>query len=82
MPSCACPNLASGAGNSPTVPHARLDALLATVDPVKFARAPISAADARAVGEEAHAFVRTEHDEALSRAAAAAEAVTRTEAAA
>jgi hypothetical protein len=67
---------------SATVPYARLDALLAIVDPVKFARAPISAADARAVGEEAHAIVRTEHDQALARAAAAAEAVTRGKAAA
>jgi len=59
-----------------TVPYTRLEAVLAIVDPVKFARAPISAADARAVGEEAHAIVRTEHEHELARVAAAARAVT------
>ena len=67
---------------APTVPYVRLDALLAIVDPVKFARAPLTAADARAVGEEAHAIVRTEHTHAEARAAAAASAAARGEAAA
>jgi hypothetical protein len=64
--------LLSAVRGSSTVPYSRLDALLATVDPVKFARAPISATDARAVGEEAQAIVRTEHAQAQARAAAAA----------
>jgi hypothetical protein len=66
---------------SGTVPYTRLDALLNTVDPVKFARAPITPADARAAGEEAQAIVRTEHAQAQARAAAAAANAARTEAA-
>ena len=70
--------LAAVRGSS-TVPQGRLEALLGVVDPVKFARAPISTAESRAVGEEAHAIVRTEHEAAAARAAADA---ARTEAAA
>jgi hypothetical protein len=68
--------------NAATVPYTRLDALLNIVDPIKFARAPITGADARAVGEEAQAIVRAEHAQAEARAAAAATTAGRSEAAA
>jgi hypothetical protein len=68
--------------NSATVPYTRLEALLGTVDPIKFARAPITAADARAVGEEAQAIVRSEHTQAQARAAADAATAAREKAAA
>ena len=55
----------------PTVTHDRLAELLATVDAVKFAAAPIAAGDARAVGDEARALVRDEHARAQAIAAAA-----------
>jgi hypothetical protein len=55
----------------PTVPHDRLERLLATVDGVKFARAPIAAETARTVGAEARAIVREEHDRAAAIEAAA-----------
>jgi hypothetical protein len=57
---------------SATVPHGRLEALLGVVDPVKFARAPISAAESRTIGDEAQSIVRTEHETAAARAAAEA----------
>jgi hypothetical protein len=55
----------------PTVPHDRLERLLATVDGVKFARAPIAAETARTVGMEARAIVREEHERAAAIEAAA-----------
>lgn len=56
---------------APTVPYERLQALLETVDPVKFAAAPVSAERARAVGDEARAIVREENASRLALAAAA-----------
>jgi hypothetical protein len=61
----------------PTVPHDRLGRLLAGVDPIKFAAAPVSAADARTLGAEARAIVRAEHEQAQAVAAAAAATATR-----
>ena len=57
---------------APTVPHDRLARLFAAVDPIKFAAAPVSAADARQLGAEARGIVRAEHEQALKVAAAAA----------
>lgn len=56
----------------PTLPHERLERLLAPVDRIKFAAAPVAGADARALGAEARAVVRTEHEQAEKVAAAAA----------
>ena len=56
----------------PTVPHHRLQRLLAAVDPVKFAAAPISANEARTLGADARAVVRAEHEQAQKVAAAEA----------
>lgn len=56
---------------APTVSHDRLGRVLGIADQVKFARAPISAEDARAVGAEARALVREEHERARAIAAAA-----------
>jgi hypothetical protein len=56
----------------PTVPHDRLGRLFAAVDPIKFAAAPVSPADARQLGAEARGIVRAEHEQALKVAAAAA----------
>jgi hypothetical protein len=50
----------------PTVPLERLHRLLDAVDPVKFAAAPIAAARAREIGEEAKAIVREEHARATA----------------
>ena len=50
----------------PTVPLERLHRLLDAVDPVKFAAAPIVAARARELGEEAKAIVREEHARATA----------------
>jgi hypothetical protein len=61
----------------PTVPHDRLGRLLAGVDPIKFAAAPVSATDARTLGAEARAIVRAEHEQAQALAAAAAATATR-----
>jgi hypothetical protein len=61
----------------PTVPHERLGRLFAAVDPIKFAAAPVSANDARTLGAEARGIVRTEHEQALKAAAAAAATATR-----
>ena len=57
---------------APTISHDRLAALLATVDRVKFAAAPISGTEARAVGDEARALVREGHARAQAILAAAA----------
>jgi hypothetical protein len=61
----------------PSVPHERLQRLLAAVDPIKFAAAPVAPNDARALGAEARAIVRTEHEQAEKIATAAATADTR-----
>jgi hypothetical protein len=58
----------------PTLSHDRLAHLLGVVDPIKFGAAPIRADDARALGAEARAIVRAEHEQAQAAAAAAAEA--------
>jgi hypothetical protein len=55
-----------------TVPHDRLARLLAAVDPIKFAAAPVTPNDARTLGAEARGIVRAEHEQALKVAAAAA----------
>jgi hypothetical protein len=53
----------------PTISYDRLHRLLAMVDPIKFAAAPIHADEARALGAEARAIVRAEHDQATAIAA-------------
>ena len=58
----------------PTVPFDRLHQLLEDVDPVKFARQPLDAARARALGDAAKAVVEEEHTAEVARAAAAARA--------
>ncbi|MDQ2666229.1 MAG: hypothetical protein M3Z05_09485 [Gemmatimonadota bacterium] len=58
----------------PTVPHDALRSVFESVDPVKFANAPLSADRARALGEEAKAIVRDEHERAEALAAAEAAA--------
>jgi hypothetical protein len=58
----------------PTVAYDRLLRLLEAVDPIKFAAAPIRAADARALGAEARGIVRAEHEQATAMAAAASAA--------
>ena len=58
----------------PTVSYDRLAHLLGVVDPIKFGAAPIRGDDARALGAEARAIVRTEHEQAQAAAAAAAAA--------
>jgi len=60
----------------PGVPHDRLQRLFATVDAIKFARAPVSPSEARALGNEAREIVRAEHQHALA-VQAAAEAAAR-----
>ncbi|HEY2026387.1 MAG TPA: hypothetical protein VGG78_05230 [Gemmatimonadaceae bacterium] len=59
---------------APTVSHERLASLFDAVDPVKFAAAPIRGDEARRLGDEARAIVRTEHEQAEKLAAAAAAA--------
>jgi hypothetical protein len=54
----------------PTVPHDALRDVFASVDPVKFANAPLAAGQARAIGEEAKGIVRDEHQRAAALAAA------------
>ena len=54
----------------PTVPHDALRDIFASVDPVKFANAPLDGERARAIGEEAKAVVRDEHQRAEALAAA------------
>jgi hypothetical protein len=55
-----------------TVPHERLQRLLTAVDAIKFAAARVSPDDARKLGAEARAVVRSEHEQAQKLAAAAA----------
>lgn len=66
--------------NVPTVPHDALRSVFESVDPVKFANAPLAGDRARAIGEEAKAIVRDEHQRAA--ALVAAEAATQKERAA
>ena len=56
----------------PTVPHDALRDIFASVDPVKFANAPLDGERARAIGEDAKAVVRDEHQRAEALAAAEA----------
>lgn len=58
--------------SAPSVPHDALRDVFASVDPVKFANAPLAAEHARAIGEEAKAIVRDEHQRAAALAAAEA----------
>ena len=58
--------------SAPTVSHGALRDVFAAVDPVKFANAPLAAERARALGEEAKAIVRDEHERAAALAAAEA----------
>lgn len=55
---------------APTVSHDRLERLLARVDEVKFAAAPIAGDEARAIGAEARTVAREEHERAQAIAAA------------
>ncbi|MDB4917589.1 MAG: hypothetical protein JWM95_5233 [Gemmatimonadetes bacterium] len=57
------------ARSTPTISHDALQQLLADVEPVKFAAAPLSVEDARALGEEAKAIVHAEHQSAEALAA-------------
>jgi hypothetical protein len=59
---------------APGVPLDRVQRLLGAVDPIKFGAAPVSPADARALGVEARAIVRAEHEHAVAVEAAAAAA--------
>ncbi|MCY7378080.1 MAG: BatD family protein [Gemmatimonadaceae bacterium] len=59
----------------PTLAHERLELLLAPVDRIKFAAAPVAGTDARTLGAEARAVVRAEHEQA-QKVAAAVEATT------
>ena len=54
----------------PTVPHDALRLLFESVDPVKFANAPLAADRARAMGDDAKSIVRDEHQRAEALAAA------------
>jgi hypothetical protein len=56
---------------TPTVPHDRLQRLFASVDPIKFANAAVSGTESKALGAEARAIVRAEHEQAETLAAAA-----------
>lgn len=56
--------------HAPTVPHDALDLLFESVDPVKFANAPLAADRARSIGDDARAIVRDEHQRAEALAAA------------
>jgi hypothetical protein len=60
----------------PGLPDERLQRLFAAVDPIKFAKAPVSSTEARALGNEAREIVRAEHRHALA-VQAAAEAAAR-----
>ena len=51
---------------APTVPYDALRGLFDSVDPVKFANAPLGSDRARAMGEEAKAIVRDEHQHAAA----------------
>jgi hypothetical protein len=61
---------------APGVPYERLDRLFAAVDRIKFAAAPVSPSEARALGSEAREIVRAEHQHALA-IQAASEAASR-----
>ena len=54
----------------PTVPHDALRLLFESVDPVKFANAPLAGDRARAIGDDAKAIVKDEHQRAAALAAA------------
>lgn len=60
----------------PGVPYDGLQRLFAAVDPIKFARAPVTPSEARKLGNEARDIVRAEHEHALA-VQAAADAATR-----
>jgi hypothetical protein len=60
----------------PGLVYDRLQRLFASVDAIKFARAPVSSAEARSLGNEAREIVRTEHQHAMA-VQAAAEAAAR-----
>lgn len=62
---------------APTVPLEQLQRLLTRVDQIKFGAAPLDGGEARALGGEARAVVRTEHERAESLAAAASAATAR-----
>ena len=51
---------------APGVPRDRLQRLFAVVDPIKFARAPVTPDEARTLGSEAREIVRAEHQHALA----------------
>jgi hypothetical protein len=53
-----------------TVPHDRLQRLFAAVDPIKFAASRVAPDEARKLGAEARAIVRSEHEQAQKLAAA------------
>jgi hypothetical protein len=55
-----------------TIPHERLHRLLSAVDAIKFAAARVSPDEARKLGAEARAIVRSEHEQAQAFAAAQA----------
>jgi hypothetical protein len=57
---------------SGTVPHDRLQRVLTAVDSIKFGAARVSPDEARTLGAEARAVVRSEHDQAEKLAAAEA----------
>jgi hypothetical protein len=59
---------------APSVPYDALRSLFESVDPVKFANAPLSAERARAIGEDAKTIVREEHQRAAALAVAEAAA--------
>lgn len=61
---------------APTISHERLARLFTRVDAVKFAASPIRTDDARALGAEARAVVRAEHEQAAAIATAAATSTT------
>ena len=54
----------------PTVPHDALRLLFESVDPVKFANAPLAADRSRSIGDDAKSIVRDEHQRAEALAAA------------
>jgi hypothetical protein len=58
------------ARGAPTVPQESLKMLLDSIDPIKFARAPLDGARARALGDAARTLVREEHRRAEDLAAA------------
>ena len=59
---------------APGVALDRVERLLGAVDPIKFGAAPVSPADARAIGADARAIVVAEHEHAVAVAAAASAA--------